>query len=129
MWGAAIFQRVLAALPSPACGYLFDNAILHMLGDDPVAAVQTFAGRIPFCHLRDVRRAADGQGVDGTGYDETWPGAGEIDQLAVLRALRATGFTGGLMPEHQPPLDIDPAGAASHAWTVGYFRALLAQLD
>jgi sugar phosphate isomerase/epimerase len=128
MWGVAAFTRFLDALPSPANGYLFDNAIVYMLGDDPAEAVRTFAGKIPFCHLRDVRRAADGPGVDGTGYDETWPGAGELDQLATLRALKETDFAGGLMPEHQPPLDVDHSGAASHAWTVGYYRALLAQL-
>lgn len=56
---------------------------------------------------------------DGSGHDETRPGAGEIDQLAVLRAMRETGFAGGLMPEHQPALDADPAGVSSRAWTVG----------
>jgi sugar phosphate isomerase/epimerase len=125
MWGAREFARLFEAVPSRACGFTYDNAILAMLGDDPAGAVERFGDRIVFCHIRDVRRAADGRGVQETGYDETFPGAGEMDFRATFRALRAAGYGGGLQPEHLPRLPDDPVATAAVSYAFGYFEALL----
>jgi mannonate dehydratase len=125
MWGASHFARLFEAVPSRANGFLYDNAILSMLGDDPAEAVRRFGDRIAFCHIRDVRRAADGVGVAGTGYDEVFPGDGEIDFRAIFAALSEVGYRGGLMPEHLPRLPNDPTSNAAIACAIGYFKALL----
>jgi sugar phosphate isomerase/epimerase len=128
MWGAREFARLFEAVPSQACGFTYDNAILAMLGDDPAEAARRFGDRIVFCHIRDVRRAADGHGVQETGYDEVFPGAGEMDFRATFGALRAAGFDGGLQPEHLPRLPDDPVGSSAVSYAFGYFKALLEEL-
>ncbi|MBI2939847.1 MAG: sugar phosphate isomerase/epimerase [Chloroflexi bacterium] len=124
MWGVHEFARLFAAVPSPANGYLYDNAIHHMLGEDPAAAARQLADRIAFCHIRDVRRSA-GAGAAGTGYDEVFPGTGECAFGGVLAALEAVGYQGVLTPEHFPAIPGDFHEGAATAYAVGYFRALL----
>jgi len=106
LWGAERFAELFAAAPSPANGYLYDNAIHHMIGDDPAEAVRRFADRIFFVHIRDVRKSA-GEGAAGTGYDEVFPGTGELNFHRVLGALRDVGYDGVLCPEHFPPIPGD----------------------
>lgn len=128
LWGSARFAALFAAAPSPANGYLYDNAIHHMVGDDPAAAARQFADRVCFVHIRDVRKSS-GEGAAGTGYDEVFPGAGELDLRAVLGALRATGYRGALCPEHFPVIPGDVKEATATAYAVGYVRGILAVLS
>ena len=125
MWGTEQFAELFEAAPSPANGYLYDNAIHHMLGEDPAAAVRTFAGRITFAHIRDVRKVS-GEGASGTGYDEVFPGTGELDFGAVLGAFRDVGYQGALCPEHFPVVPGDTKEAAATAYAVGFYRGILA---
>jgi sugar phosphate isomerase/epimerase len=128
MWGTEHFAHLFALAPSPANGYLYDNAIHHMLGDDPAAAVRQFAGRIFFVHIRDVRTSAS-DGAAGSGYDEVFPGTGELQFQPILQALHDTGYNGVLCPEHFPPIPGDTAEATATAYAVGYLRGVLAQID
>jgi sugar phosphate isomerase/epimerase len=127
MWAGKRFAEFFAAAPSPANGYLYDNAIHHMLGEDAAAAVRQFANRIFFVHIRDVRKSA-GEGASGTGYDEVCPGTGEVDFRPVLRALKDVGYTGVLCPEHFPVIPGDSRDLAATTYAVGYYRGLLARL-
>lgn len=124
MWGTKEFARLFAAVPSRANGYLYDNAVHHMCGDDPVAAVHQFADRIFFCHIRDVRKAA-GEGAAGTGYDEVFPGTGELAFKSVFAALKSIGYQGVITPEHFPIIPGDFSEGAATTYAVGYFRAVL----
>jgi sugar phosphate isomerase/epimerase len=127
MWADQRFADFFTAAPSPANGYLYDNAIHHMLGEDPAAAIHQFADRIFFVHIRDVRKST-GLGASGTGYDEVFPGTGEVDFRPVLRALQEIGYTGVLCPEHYPVIPGDPRDSAATTYAVGYYRGLLANL-
>lgn len=127
MWGAEQFAELFEAAPSLANGYLYDSAIHHMLGEDPAAAARRFADRITYVHIRDVRTSA-GEGAAGTGYDEVFPGTGELDFRAVLGAFRDIGYQGTLCPEHFPAVPGDTKEAAATAYAVGYFRGILASL-
>lgn len=127
MWGTRRFAELFDAAPSRANGYLYDSAIHHMLGEDPADAVQRFADRITFAHIRDVR-ASQGEGAAGTGYDEVFPGTGELDFRAVLGAFREVGYQGVLCPEHFPLVPGDTKEAAATAYAVGYFRGVLSGL-
>lgn len=127
MWGATHFARLFEAVPSPANGYLYDNSILYILGDDPVEVVHRFRDRIFISHIRDVRKDPNGEGVSKTGYDEVFPGEGELDFPAMFQAFRDIGYTGGFMPEHLPRLPNDPNSNASVAYAVGYYKAVMNQ--
>lgn len=127
MWANDRFGEFFAAAPSPANGYLYDNAIHHMLGEDAAEAVHRFADRIFFVHIRDVRKST-GEGASGTGYDEVFPGTGEVDFRPVLRALKAVGYTGVLCPEHYPLIPGDTRDFGATTYAVGYYRGLLANL-
>lgn len=127
LWGTRRFAELFAAAPSPANGYLYDNAIHHMVGDDPAGAVKQFADRIFFVHIRDVRKSA-GSGASGTGYDEVFPGTGECDFASVLSALQSAGYSGVLTPEHFPIVPGDTREATATAYAVGYLRGVLNSL-
>jgi sugar phosphate isomerase/epimerase len=127
LWGNERFAELFAAAPGLANGYLYDNAIHHMLGEDPAAAVRQFGRRIVFVHIRDVRKSA-GDGAAATGYDEVFPGTGELDFRSLLVALRDVGYTGVLCPEHYPPIPGDERDAAATTYAVGYLRGILDSL-
>jgi len=128
LWAGDRFAEFFTAAPSPANGYLYDNAIHHMLGEDPAAAAKQFADRIFFVHIRDVRKSA-GAGAAGTGYDEVFPGTGELNFVNVLRALKDVGYSGVLCPEHFPIIPGDVREAAATTYAVGYYRGILATLS
>lgn len=128
LWGTRRFAELFAAAPSPANGYLYDNAIHHMVGDDPAAAVSQFAERIFFVHIRDVRKSA-GAGASGTGYDEVFPGTGGCDFTSVLSALRRVGYDGVLCPEHFPIIPGDTRETTATAYAVGYLRGVIGSLS
>lgn len=128
LWGSERFAQFFEAAPSPANGYLYDNAIHHMIGDDPAEAIRRFADRIVFVHIRDVRKSA-GEGAAGTGYDEVFPGTGELNFRSILSALKQIGYSGVLCPEHFPPIPGDANDAAATTYAVGYLRGVLDSLD
>lgn len=127
LWGVERFAQLFEAAPSPANGYLYDNAIHHIVGDDPTAAVLRFADRIVFVHIRDVRKS-EGEGAAGTGYDEVFPGTGELNFHRVLGALKDVGYSGVLCPEHFPVIPGDVREAAATTYAVGYLRGILDSL-
>lgn len=127
LWGAERFAQLFAAAPSPANGYLYDDAIHHIVGDDPTAVVHQFADRICFVHIRDVRKSAS-DGAAGTGYDEVFPGTGEINFHHLLGALKDIDYDGVLCPEHYPAIPGDVKDAAATTYAVGYFRGILDSL-
>jgi sugar phosphate isomerase/epimerase len=128
MWGVQQFSQFFEAAPSPANGYLYDNAIHHMLGEDPADAARRLANRIFFVHIRDVRKSA-GDGAAGTGYDEVFPGTGELNFVKVLSALQEIGYGGVLCPEHFPIIPGDTREAAATTYAVGYFRGVLSAMS
>ncbi len=127
LWGVERFARLFEAAASPANGYLYDNAIHHIVGDDPTAAIHRFADRIVFVHIRDVRKSV-GEGAAGTGYDEVFPGTGELNFHRVLGALKDVGYSGVLCPEHFPVIPGDVREAAATTYAVGYLRGILDSL-
>ena len=96
--GAAL-ERLLSLVDSPANGITFCTG---SLGADPANDLPAMArrlgarGRIHFAHCRNVK-------VTGRRRFHETPhptAAGDVDMLAVLRALRDTGFTGPMRSDH-----------------------------
>ena len=96
--GAAL-ERLVGLVDSPANGVTF---CAGSLGADPANDVPAIArrlgamGRIHFAHCRNVRITGERR------FHETpHPRAfGSVDLRAVLAALRDTGFTGPMRPDH-----------------------------
>jgi len=58
-------------------------------------------------------------------FQEVYPDNGDMDFVAVIRALRDVGYSGMVMPDHIPTHD-DPASALQgHAFAFGYNKALI----
>jgi mannonate dehydratase len=58
-------------------------------------------------------------------FQETFPDAGDVDMLAVLRTYREVGYEGMLMPDHVPVIEGDTGGKQAFAFAYGYIRGLL----
>lgn len=94
---AATIQRILDAVPSIHNGVTFCTGSLGAgESNDLPAMVRQFAGRIHFVHLRNIKRDA-AQDF----HESEHPSAfGDVDMLAVVRALIETGFDGVYRPDH-----------------------------
>ena len=119
----AALRRVVDLAPSPSNGICYCTGSLHPAGADLVAGIHDLAEHIRFVHARNVRGTADN-------FAETWHDNGEIDLPAVIRALKAVGFTGPMRPDHAPSM----AGEANETpgyeplgklFAAGYLRGLM----
>ena len=122
------FRKVLAALPSPAHGLDFCmGCFSEMLYDDCSAgegvldAIRHFGGqdRIFYVHFRDVQGSVPS-------FQECFPNEGNVDPVAVLRALHEVGFDGFLIDDHVPAmLDDSDWHHRGRAWCTGYLKGLV----
>lgn len=95
----ADIDRLFAALPSPRNGLTFctgslgaarENDLVHM------AEKYAAAGRIPFAHIRQIRRSGERDFCE-CGHRTA---AGSLDIWAIVRALVRNGFGGYVRPDH-----------------------------
>lgn len=82
------FQEVLEAVPDPRVGVCVDTGHFHSAQVDTVALIHRFGPRIYAVHLKDH-----------IGRRSVGIGRGEIDLPAIIAALRAVGYRGGLTVE------------------------------
>jgi inosose dehydratase len=81
-------------------------------GEDPVAAYRRWADRIPYLHLKDLDRAR----LAGDFWASVKAGAfrplgqGDLDAVALLRALERRGFSGWAIVEQDRGPGGDPVG-------------------
>jgi mannonate dehydratase len=95
----ASLRRVVSLVDRPANGVTFCTGTLGALPANDLPAMIREIGareRIHFAHCRNVQVTGE------HAFSETaHPGAcGDVDMFAVLRALRDTGFTGPMRPDH-----------------------------
>ena len=94
---AAALDRLTRLVDSPANGVTFCTG---SLGADPSndlpAMIRRLGSRVHFMHCRNVRRTGDRQ-FHETPHPSRF---GDVDMLAVMRALRDIGFTGPMRPDH-----------------------------
>jgi len=103
-------ERALeAANHHPAFGVNFDPSHLIHQFIDPVAFLETFAGRIFHVHVKDARRNLNGRtsilgshlsfGDARRGWDFVSPGHGDVPFEAIVRTLNRIGYQGPLSVE------------------------------
>ena len=105
--GSAIYStetalRAARAINSPAYGVNWDPSHLYRNDEDLVQSVQSLAPFIRHVHFRDCLNREQRVGPPETQV----PGRGQVDLLAVLRALRDGGYDGYL--------DLEVIGAKSY---------------
>ena len=85
-------NRIVEAVPGEFHGYALCTG-LYITGGDPLAEIERFKSKINFVQIRDLA----GRWPEAL---EVFPGTGDLDFPAILKALIAAGYTGFLHPEH-----------------------------
>jgi len=114
-------QQVLDAVPG--LGISFDPSHLEVADHDVTASARRLGSHTVLAALKDAT---------GTPDDFSFPalGAGDIDFVAMLRALRGEGFDGYVCVEHEAHVFGDTRGVDEVlAQSSTFVRDVLAQLD
>ena len=98
LFSNAALRRSVNLAPSPSNGICYCVGSLYPAGEDVIAGIHGLADKIFFVHARNVRGSA-------SHFIETWHDNGEINMPAVVRALKAIGYSGTLRPDHAPSMD------------------------
>ena len=119
----AAWDAIFAAVPSQAVAIEFDTAHAPWLGIDVVRCIREYADRIRHVHLKDCLIDPEAEyrygRLDARFYRYGVPGAGGIDFVAVVAALRAAGYNGSLT------LDLRPATQETVRAGMNFMRSLL----
>ena len=129
LWNYQTMSTLLGQVSSPHNGVTFCQGKSQMAGDDLPRDILRYGDQITMFHIRDVMTKVEGpvapeieQRLSDIGYLEVAFGAGEVDMLGSIKALKQIGYQGQIYPEHYPSIAGD--SAAGLAWTIGYIRAL-----
>lgn len=94
---AARLAELLALVPDPGVGAVWDVMHTWRMGERPDEAWAQLGPRVVDVHLKDVRR------LEGGGWRQTLLGDGEIDLRACVRRLRDGHYQGWLVTEWEKP--------------------------
>jgi mannonate dehydratase len=112
----------LADVGSERVKLLFCSGCIAVAGWDVTASIRRWRDAIGAVHLFSPRG-------DWEHYDEMRFDLGQVDMVDVLKTLKEVGYDGVLLP-HEYPAFAGPCGQErSHAWTIGYLRAMLQALE
>ncbi len=94
-------RRIIDSVPSESNGAAMCTG-MYITGAEPLEEVARFAGRINYVQIRDLD-------ARWPAAREVFPGTGNLDFPAILRALIDAGYSGFLHPEHlgQPRFEGD----------------------
>jgi mannonate dehydratase len=115
------FQRAMESFDSPYHKLDFCTGCWSEMGPGVVEAIHYFGERdkIAYVHFRDVQ----GYVPD---FQECFLGEGNMDVVAVMRALKAVDFRGFIIDDHVPALIDDTSwGHRGRAHAIGYLMGLL----
>lgn len=79
--------RLFAEIPSPNLAANLDIGHVFLCDPDPMQAIAQLGEKIVHCHIEDMPTGV---------HDHRLPGKGDMDLDAYIRALRDTGFDGGM---------------------------------
>ncbi len=91
---AGAVAAVLAAVPSPRVGAVWDLLHTHRMGDPPARVWELLGSRLLDVHVKDARRAPD-----GAGWELVSLGTGEVPVRECISVLHRGGYAGPLVVE------------------------------
>jgi mannonate dehydratase len=75
-------------------------------------------GRIHQIHMRAIHGGLND-------FEEVYPDDGVLDFSKIMRILRDSSFSGGILPDHMPSSPGDPGKLQAYAFGYGYLKALI----
>ncbi|THF73787.1 mannonate dehydratase [Cohnella fermenti] len=97
MTGQANFRRFLKLHDHPSNGITLCSGSLGANPDnDLIAMIHEFKDRIPFAHIRNVRRYDNGDFIESSHRTQD----GSVDIAGIVQAYHDIGFTGYARPDH-----------------------------
>lgn len=117
------FRRAMERHDSPMHGLDFCHGCWSEMrgGEGVLEAIKFFGerGKLTYIHFRDVVGGAES-------FTEVFLGDGNCDPVAVMKALKDSGFNGFIIDDHVPHMVNDTDWChRGRAWTTGYLKALL----
>lgn len=136
-------ERALVDLPADLVSLCLDTGHCTYAGMDPVEKFKKHAARIPYMQLKDIDGAVlkKMQDIKGTFWDGVTSGIfcvlgqGVVDYPALLREMKAKGFSGYATIEQDFDNKIDDEHRKLHypaqcsTQSVAYLRSLAEQID
>ncbi len=122
------FKKFVAIQPSPYHGLNFCQGTICEGLEDPANQIfhyiEYFGKRkkIFNVHFRNIK----GKFLD---FQETFPDDGVVDFIKCIKAYKAAGYDGMLMPDHVPHIEGDKGGLQAFAFAFGYIKALIQMVD
>ncbi len=95
-------RLLLDAIPNPAFGALWDMGHTPRVGGETPAETYAAIGpRIGYTHVKDAVYEPEHPKAMQDGWRYVYPGAGQLPLADALNILRANGYDGWLMFEHE----------------------------
>ena len=118
------YKRYAMIVDDPHNGFQMDVGVLAEGSTDPnkqiPPLVQWLAdrGRIHQIHMRAIHGGLNN-------FAEVYPDEGVLDLVAIMRILRDSGYSGGILPDHVPASPGDPGKLQGYAFAYGYLKGLI----
>jgi mannonate dehydratase len=118
------YKRYAMIVDDPHNGFQMDVGVLAEGSTDankqipPLVQWLADRGRIHQVHMRAIHGGLDN-------FAEVYPDDGVLDLVPIIRILRDTGFSGGILPDHVPASPGDPGKLQGYAFAYGYLKALI----
>jgi mannonate dehydratase len=118
------YKRYAMIVDDPHNGFQMDVGVLAEGSTDankqipPLVQWLADRGRIHQIHMRAIHGGLNS-------FAEVYPDDGVLDLFPIIRILRDSGFSGGILPDHVPGSPGDPGKLQGYAFAYGYIKALL----
>jgi mannonate dehydratase len=118
------YKRYAMIVDDPHNGFQMDVGVLAEGSTDankqipPLVQWLADRGRIHQIHMRAIHGGLNN-------FAEVYPDDGVLDFFKVIRILRDSGFSGGILPDHMPASPGDPGKLQAYAFGYGYLKALI----
>ena len=118
------YKRYAMIVDDPHNGFQMDVGVLAEGSTDANAQIPPLVqwladrGRIHQIHMRAIHGGLNN-------FAEVYPDDGVLDFFKIIRILRDSGFSGGILPDHMPSSPGDPGKLQAFAFGYGYLKALI----
>jgi mannonate dehydratase len=118
------YKRYAMIVDDPHNGFQMDVGVLAEGSTDankqipPLVQWLADRGRIHQIHMRAIHGGLNN-------FAEVYPDDGVLDFFRIIRILRDSGFSGGILPDHMPASPGDPGKLQAYAFGYGYLKALI----